>query len=37
MAKYKKYVPDNPNVIQIGSTIVDEKLKKEIEQEKNKK
>ena len=37
MAKYKKYVPDNPNVIQIGSTIVDEKLKKEIEQEKKKK
>ena len=37
MSKYKKYVPDNPNLIQVGSTIVDEKLKKEIEQENNKK
>ena len=37
MAKYCKYVPDNPNLIQVGSTIVDEKLKKEIEEEKTKK
>lgn len=37
MAKYRKYVPDNPNLIQVGSTIVDEKLKKEIEEEKSKK
>ena len=37
MSKYKKYVPDNPNLIQVGSTIVDEKLKKEIEEENNKK
>ena len=37
MAKYKKYVPDNPNLIQVGSKIVDEKLLKEIEEEKSKK
>ena len=37
MAKYRKYVPDNPNLIQVGSTIVDEKLKKEIEKENSKK
>ena len=37
MSKYKKYIPENPNLIQVGSTIVDEKLKREIEQEKSKK
>ena len=36
MAKYKKYIPDNPNLIQVGTKIVDEELKKEIEQEKKK-
>lgn len=37
MSKYKKYIPENPNLIQVGSTIIDEKLKREIEQEKSKK
>ena len=37
MAKYKKYVPENPNLIQVGTEIVDEKLKKELEEEKSKK
>ena len=37
MAKYTKYVPENKNLIQVGSTIVDENLKKEIEKEKSKK
>ena len=36
MSKYKKYIPDNPNLIQVGTTIVDKDLKKEIEEEKNK-
>lgn len=35
MAKYKRVDIKNENVIQIGSTIVDEKLKKEIEQERS--
>lgn len=37
MSKYKKYIPDNPNLIQVGSKVVDEKLLKEIEEEKSKK
>lgn len=34
MSKYKKVIINNENVIQIGSKIVDEKLKKELEEEK---
>ena len=37
MAKYKKYVPDNPNLIQVGTEIVDEEFKKELEKENSKK
>ena len=36
MAKYRKYVPENKNLIQVGSEIVDENLKKEIEEDKKK-
>ena len=37
MAKYKKNSPINQNVIQVGSTIVDEDLKKSVEEENSKK
>ena len=37
MSKYKKYIPDNPNLIQVGSKVVDEKYLKEINKENNKK
>lgn len=37
MSKYKKYIPDNPNLIQVGSKVVDEKYLKEINEENNKK
>ena len=37
MAKYKKYIPENPNLIQVGTTILDENLRKEVEAERQKK
>ena len=37
MSKYKKYVPDNPNLIQVGSKIVDENYKVEPKKKKSKK
>lgn len=37
MSKYKKYIPDNPNLIQVGSTIVDESYKQEPSKQKSKK
>ena len=37
MAKYKKYVPDEDKLIQLGTEILDEDLKKEVEKEKKKK
>ena len=37
MSKYKKYIPDEDKVIQIGSEIIDPELKKEIEETKKSK
>ena len=36
MSKYKKYVPDEDKLIQLGTEILDEDLKKEVEGEKKK-
>ena len=36
MSKYKKYIPENPNLIQVGTEIIDEDLKKQVEEEKKK-
>lgn len=36
MAKYKKYVPDEDKLIQVGTKILDEDLKKEVEEQKKK-
>lgn len=36
MAKYKKYVPDEDKLIQVGTKILDEDLKKEVEDQKKK-
>lgn len=37
MSKYRKYEPDQSHVIQVGSEIVNEDIKKELEEEKLKK
>ena len=37
MSKYKKYIPENPNLIQVGSEIIDPELKKEVEKKNKKK
>ena len=37
MSKYRKYEPDQSHVIQVGSEIVNEDIKKELEEEKVKK
>lgn len=37
MSKYRKYEPDQSHVIQIGTEIVNEQVKKELEEEKIKK
>lgn len=34
MSKYRKYEPNKNNIIQVGSEVVDEDIKKELEQEK---
>ena len=37
MSKYKRYEPDKSKLIQVGTEIVDEQVKKELEEEKLKK
>ena len=36
MSKYQRYEPDKSHLIQVGTEIVDEEVKKELEEEKNK-
>ena len=37
MSKYRRYEPDKSHVIQVGTEIVNEQVKKELEEEKSKK